>query len=265
MSAGAAIGALLCLSLALQTAGCAPSTQRSSEPYAFVEVVSLLVYAEAESGQCVQSVRVSDELGRLTCAAVPQIACEITRKADPTGTSIVPTETRDRYLQLWANLVDDFPTCDQSAIAAAAQPVARATPEEDQPERRENASFQVVSSCAVTENESLDQLLTRGERDYVFSARGVLAGQALTLLEDGDILGLDEAEQDNARSCYEQTSTADERELLEAVRNGDRVTETACFYGQTAASPFGPDPECTDAEKELAEPFDFGTPLSFVP
>lgn len=258
----ARIACVMCSVLAvLLGLACAPSTQRNEEPYAFAEVLGLALFGYAESGQCLQSTRSADELGILTCAPVPRTACEITRKPDRNGAWIVTEGTRNRYLQLWAGFQDDYPLCDEAIALAAVQPAFRETPAEELESRRENNRLQVTASCALTENQDLDKLVTRGEYDFAFSARGVLASQALFLADAATNPGGSAESREDAARCYASLTTPTERTLLEAIRDGERITETRCFYGQTAASPFGPDPECGAAEKELAHPFDFTTPL----
>lgn len=237
----AAFAMLLCAAFA---PGCGAAPQQDPEPTDLLDLLGILYFVDAESGQCVQSNRQGTELGQLTCSSMPRALCNVDRKRNVYGNTIVASTESARYISEWRLYVDNQPECLSAFQLAAAQPAFQTTASSAVETRRNNNAFTVIESCDSLGHVDAAKRLDRAGVGFYFSPRGFLAAQALQL---------------NSTVCLTNITTAEERALLNAVKNGERVLETACIYGLNAVAPALT--KCNSNEKAIAAPFDFTTPF----
>lgn len=223
---------------------CGPTAQQSEDPTDLLDLLGVLYFIDAESGQCVQSNRQGSQLGQLTCSSLPRALCNVDRKRNIFGNTIVSSSESARYISEWRLYVDNQPECLSAFQLAAAQPAFQTTSSSAVETRRNNNAFTVIESCDSLGHVDAAKRLDRAGVGFYFSPRGFLAAQALQL---------------NSTVCLSGITTAEERALLNAVKNGERVLETTCIYGLNAIAPGLT--KCNANEKAIAAPFDFTTPF----
>jgi hypothetical protein len=223
---------------------CGPTAQQAEDPTDLLDLFGILYFVDAESGQCVQSNRQGSQLGQLTCSSMPRALCNVDRKRNIYGNTIVSSTESGRYVREWRLYVDDQPECLSAFQLAAASPAFQTTSASVIETRSTNNAFTVIESCDSLNHVDAAKRLDRAGVGFYFSPRGFLAAQALQL---------------NSTVCLNGITTAEERALLSAVKNGDRVLETTCIYGLNAIAPGLT--KCNASEKAIAAPFDFTTPF----
>ncbi len=223
---------------------CGPTAQQNADPTDLLDLLGVLYFVDAESGQCVQSNRQGAQLGQLTCSSLPRSQCNVERKRNIQGNTIVSSAESGRYIREWRLYVDNQPECLSAFQLAAAQPAFQTTSASAAETRRNNNAFNTIESCDSLGHVDAAKRLDRAGVGFYFSPRGFLAAQALQL---------------NSTACLEGITNAEERALLNAVKNGDRVLETTCIYGLNAVAPGLT--KCNANEKAIAAPFDFTTPF----
>lgn len=228
---------------------------QGDSPQELQNLLGLATILYQDTGNCVQSVRQSDNLGGLSCSRTPRNNCAIDRRIDLLGTTIVTEDTQNRYRGAWGRLVDDFPKCATASAAAASLAAFRAsTPAEIK--NKNESHFQVVASCDALNSQNGPALILRDEHDFVFSPRGVLMGQALNLSR-AFIAGGGTGE-DVSGDCFRQLIRfAGEEQLLNDVADGNRATQKSCVYGSLNGAVL----PCSSEELSIAHPFDFDQPL----
>jgi hypothetical protein len=236
--------AFVCACACVPGISCGPTAQQSEDPTDLLDLFGVLYFLDAESGQCVQSNRQGSQLGQLTCSSMPRALCNVDRKRNIYGNTIVTGTESARYVREWRLYVDNQPECFDSFLLAAASPAFLATEASATDARRNNNVFAVIESCDSLGHADAGKRLDRAGAGFYFSPRGFLAAQALQL---------------NATVCLNGITTAEERALLNAVKAGDSVLETTCIYGLNAIAPGLT--KCNANEKAIAAPFDFTTPF----
>ncbi|MEQ9364331.1 MAG: hypothetical protein RIF32_08820 [Leptospirales bacterium] len=233
---------------------CVPPDQ-GDHPQDTQNILGIATVLIQDSGNCVQSVRQSDNLGGLSCSRTPRLRCAMDRRIDLLGTTIVTTTTQNRYRAAWGRLVEQHPKCATASAAAATLAAFRAsTPAEIK--NKNESHFQVIADCDALNSQNGPALINRLEHDFVFSPRGVLATQALTLSRNF-VAGGGTGE-DTAGQCFQQMLrfTADEA-LLNDIADGNRATRRSCVYGGLNGGVL----PCSAQETAIAHPFDFDQAL----
>lgn len=231
------------------------AAEQGDDPQDVQNLLAISTYLIQDSGNCVQSVRQGTNLGRLSCSRTPLINCALDRRIDLAGNTIVTATTQSRYRTAWARLVDTYPKC-SAASAASFSLSAFRTSTSTQISNLKQSNFQVVADCDALNGQNGPALINRVEHDFVFSPRGVMAGQALNLSRvfvAGGGTG-----EDVSGTCFrELIDFAWEETVLNNIADGNRSTEKTCLYGSLSG---GTQP-CSTEQKAVAYPFDFSLPL----
>ncbi|MCR9142486.1 MAG: hypothetical protein NXI24_09560 [bacterium] len=228
---------------------------QGDDPQDTQNLLGLATFVYQDSGNCLQSVRQSDNIGGLACSRTPRQSCALDRRIDLLGTTVVTQTTQDRYRTAWARLVDTYPDCTTASAAAVSLAAFRAsTPTEIK--NKNESHFQIIADCDTLNSQNGAALISRFEHDFVFSPRGVLAAQALTLSRN--FIGGGGTGQDVSGDCFRQLVRFDwETTLLNDIADGNRATQRSCVYGGLNGGVL----PCSTEETAIAHPFDFDQPL----
>ncbi len=232
---------------------CAPVEQRDDGPEDALNAAGLATYLAAASGDCVQMIRAGDNLGRLSCTRTPPSNCAVDRIIDLGGNAIVTVETEQRYTNAWARITDTYPFCQVTAATAVQTGIFTATTD-DAIKNLNESVYRVVNNCDTLRNENTTPLVSETEHEFLISPRGVLATQAWALSQNFVNNDPEDGTEDPAIDCYLALTFFEwERTLIQAVSNTERVNQTLCLYGSTAAGNF----PCSEQERLILHPFDF--------
>lgn len=229
--------------------------EQGDDPQDLQNLLSLATFLVQDSGNCVQSVRQSDNLALLSCSRTPRINCALDKRIDLLGTTVVTVNTQNRYRTAWARLVDQHPDCSTASVAAFSLAAFReSTPTEIK--NKNESNFQIIADCDTLNGQNGPALINRLEHDFVFSPRGVLATQALALSRNF-VAGGGTGE-DTAGTCFRQLIRfAGEETLLNNIADANLGTQRSCLYGGLNGGAL----PCSAQELSVAHPFDFDQPL----
>lgn len=241
-STGAAVVLRITCVLVLSALCCGVTPQGDGDAEERFLLWNLYSLALGSSGNCVQSTRVGTELGRLSCSRAPRSACALDLKLESTGQHIITSDTRSRLLAEWQDIVDDYPQCQTTRLALASSSLYQTTSGANITTRTDNNRLQGIASCDSLGSSDLSKLVSGPAFLFLTSARGLMARQAKALSQN---------------NCYDALPlSSDDRALVENVNSGASFLEVSCNYGTNAVTSI-----CSAAEKAVAHPFDFATPL----